>query len=142
MPFGSSCQVCYIEWGFPPLAHFWHVQYSPMSRLNMIFWFLLFFIKVSCAGHASSAAYASSKSLCVVQPSSAGGDDAPAIVAAFHKCGQNGKVIFTNHTYHINSVMNTTGLSNCHIELHGTLLVRAAIHFQSLVRSKIVSSNS
>lgn len=50
-------------------------------------------------------------------------DDAPAILDAFQTCGQDGKVMFSNTTYHINSVMNTTGLKNCEINLHGTLLV-------------------
>lgn len=54
-------------------------------------------------------------------------DSAPAIIDAFERCGHNaghhrGKVIFGNETYHIKSVMNTTGLSNVDIELHGTLL--------------------
>lgn len=52
-------------------------------------------------------------------------DDAPAIISAFSKCGQNGKVIFSNTTYHVNTVMNTTGLKNCQVDLQGTLLVQS-----------------
>jgi galacturan 1,4-alpha-galacturonidase len=66
----------------------------------------------------------SHKKSCIVR---AGGsesiDDAPAIIDAFNTCGHDGRVVFSNTTYHINSVMNTTGLNNCEIDLHGTLLV-------------------
>lgn len=64
------------------------------------------------------------KKSCIVR---AGGsesiDDAPAIIDAFKTCGHDGRVVFSNTTYHVNSVMNTTGLKNCEIDLHGTLLV-------------------
>src|SRR5438876_8599095 len=93
-----------------------------MTQLQISFLFLLLFLEDLCACLASSIAHNSSKHICVVQPSLTGGDDAPAIIAAFRNCGQDGNVIFTNHTYPINSVMNTTGLSNCHIELHGHFL--------------------
>ncbi|KAJ5832922.1 hypothetical protein N7474_001233 [Penicillium riverlandense] len=49
-------------------------------------------------------------------------DDAPAVLKAFDDCGHGGKVLFQNTTYHINSVMNTTGLENCEVDLRGTLL--------------------
>ncbi|KAH8663487.1 putative exo-polygalacturonase [Tricladium varicosporioides] len=49
-------------------------------------------------------------------------DDAPAILDAFDKCGRNGKIVFLNTTYHVNSVMNTTGLRNVDIDLRGTLV--------------------
>jgi galacturan 1,4-alpha-galacturonidase len=63
----------------------------------------------------------------VVEPGPNGTDSAPAIIDAFQRCGHNdvskrGKVIFKNETYHIKSVMNTTGLSNVDIDLSGTLL--------------------
>ena len=65
---------------------------------------------------------------CTVQ---AGGsetiDDAPAIREAFNDCGQNGNVIFLNTTYYVNSVMNTSGLSNCRVDIYGTLLVRCPL---------------
>jgi hypothetical protein len=50
-------------------------------------------------------------------------DDTPAILGAFHECGKGGRIIFQNTTYHVNSVMNTSGLHNCDIDLYGTLLV-------------------
>ncbi|RHZ58010.1 putative exo-polygalacturonase [Aspergillus thermomutatus] len=49
-------------------------------------------------------------------------DDTPAILKAFHECGKGGRIVFQNATYHVNSVMNTTGLQNCDIDLFGTLL--------------------
>ncbi len=60
---------------------------------------------------------------CVVEPACDGSDDAPSVIKAFQECGKNGKVVFLNETYHINSIMNTTGLDNCEIDLKGTLLV-------------------
>jgi galacturan 1,4-alpha-galacturonidase len=63
-------------------------------------------------------------SSCVVEPAGNSSiDDAPAIIDAFKQCGHNGKVVFLNETYHINTVMNTTGLKNCEVDLQGTLLV-------------------
>jgi hypothetical protein len=63
-------------------------------------------------------------STCVVKPGGNSSiDDAPAVIDAFKTCGHNGKVVFLNETYHINTVMNTTGLNNCVVDLQGTLLV-------------------
>jgi hypothetical protein len=66
---------------------------------------------------------------CVVQPGRHGSDSAPAIMDAFKKCGHNGKVVFLNETYHVNSVMETTGLENVEVDVQGTLLVSQSIHF-------------
>jgi hypothetical protein len=61
---------------------------------------------------------------CVVRPGGNSSiDDSPAITDAFNHCGHNGKVVFLNETYHINTVMNTTGLKNFEVDLLGTLLV-------------------
>ncbi|KAJ5758495.1 exopolygalacturonase B [Penicillium odoratum] len=49
-------------------------------------------------------------------------DDVPAILQALRKCGNGGRVIFGNTTYHINSVMNTTWLDDVEIDIKGTLL--------------------
>lgn len=54
-------------------------------------------------------------------------DDAPAVLKAFDQCGHGGKILFQNTTYHINSVMNTTGLKDCEVDLRGTLLVGCPI---------------
>ncbi|KAJ5134245.1 hypothetical protein N7448_000731 [Penicillium atrosanguineum] len=49
-------------------------------------------------------------------------DDAPSIHKAFDLCGHNGQVIFAaNHTFNINTVMNTTNLVNCDVILRGEL---------------------
>lgn len=55
-------------------------------------------------------------------PPSNGSDAAPAIIEAFDKCGINGKVVFENATYHVDSIMNITGLSNVEVDLRGTLV--------------------
>ncbi|GAB7363863.1 hypothetical protein MBLNU230_g4427t1 [Neophaeotheca triangularis] len=60
--------------------------------------------------------------VCVVPSMPNGGDSSPAIIEAFQKCGKNGKVIFKNETYHVDRVMETTGLENCEVEVHGTLI--------------------
>jgi hypothetical protein len=83
---------------------------------------LLIFAPVACI--TASNAFHFPEKTCVVKPSgSSSVDDAPAIVQAFKECGHNGKVVFLNETYHINTVMNTTGLKNCEVDLRGTLLV-------------------
>ncbi|KAL9073775.1 MAG: hypothetical protein Q9157_004621 [Trypethelium eluteriae] len=66
---------------------------------------------------------------CVVQPHPSGGDSAPAILDAFRMCGQDGKIAFLNETYHVNSVMTTTGLKNCEVEINGTLLWGTDINY-------------
>ncbi|KAF9002228.1 pectin lyase-like protein, partial [Hymenopellis radicata] len=60
--------------------------------------------------------------VCIVHPNGDGRDDAPAILDAFRQCGHGGRVEFLNETYHIESVMNTTGLHDCIIDVRGTLL--------------------
>lgn len=50
-------------------------------------------------------------------------DDAPAILEAFDQCGKNGRVVFEDTTYYVNSVMNVTGLDDVEVDIHGTLLV-------------------
>jgi galacturan 1,4-alpha-galacturonidase len=59
---------------------------------------------------------------CVVSPSLNGTDDAPAILHAFKECGNNGHIILKNGTFNINSIMNTTNLRNCDIDIHGYML--------------------
>lgn len=50
------------------------------------------------------------------------GDDAPAILAAFEECKTDGHVVFSNTTYYVRSVLNTTGLRHVDVEVNGTLL--------------------
>ncbi|KAF8063563.1 polygalacturonase [Lyophyllum atratum] len=62
-------------------------------------------------------------SACTVHPSSDGiSDDAPAIRRAFELCGKNGSILFDQATFHVESVLQTTGLRNVFIDLPGTLL--------------------
>ena len=49
-------------------------------------------------------------------------DDTPSIIQAFDLCGINGSVIFTNNTFNVDQVMNTTNLVNCNVSLQGELL--------------------
>ena len=60
---------------------------------------------------------------CNVKSDPNGGDDSPAIKSAFQQCGQGGRIVFGDKKYHVNKVMNTTGLRNVRIELRGQLLV-------------------
>ena len=62
-------------------------------------------------------------SQCVLTPGGVGVDDSAAILDAFAQCGHNGHIVFQNATYHIERVMNTTGLRNCTVDIKGTLLV-------------------
>ncbi|KAJ5710451.1 hypothetical protein N7488_004607 [Penicillium malachiteum] len=72
--------------------------------------------------HPSDFKRFSSKTCVIPASGSETIDDAPAIVKAFEECGKGGKIIFENTTYHVNSVMKTTGLQDCEVDLHGTLL--------------------
>ncbi|PMD45405.1 glycoside hydrolase family 28 protein [Hyaloscypha variabilis F] len=60
--------------------------------------------------------------VCTVKPNLNGSDDTPAILQAFDSCSKNGHIVFINETYHVDTVMNTTGLENVDIDLYGTLL--------------------
>jgi galacturan 1,4-alpha-galacturonidase len=61
--------------------------------------------------------------ICEVPANENGSDDAPVIVSAFEECGQGGNIVFSDTTYHVNTIMNTTGLSDCEIDIYGALLV-------------------
>lgn len=86
-------------------------------------------------------------SLCTVRASLDGSDDAPAILAAFDLCRRDSVISFVDDLYHIESVMNTTNLSNVQVHLHGTLLVSfpthsARSHTQSAARSGAQTSRT
>lgn len=49
-------------------------------------------------------------------------DDTPQILDAFKQCGHDGHIVFTEGTYSIRQVMNTTDLRNCEIEILGTFV--------------------
>lgn len=60
---------------------------------------------------------------CTIPANGDGSDDTPAILANFEECRNGGRIVFSpNTTYHINSVMNTTDLSNVQIDMYGYLL--------------------
>ncbi|KAG9877787.1 pectin lyase-like protein, partial [Aureobasidium melanogenum] len=79
----------------------------------------------------TTSAYASPASTqtgvtCVVKPAPSGKDSSANILKAFESCGQakaglRNRIVFKNTTYTIASVLETTGLKNVDIELHGTL---------------------
>ena len=70
-------------------------------------------------------------------------DDAPSIHQAFNLCGINGTVIFTNNTFHVNSVLNTTNLINCDVSLRGELRFSTNIpYWKSHVFSVIFQNQS
>lgn len=91
---------------------------------------LLPFLAPAVAASYGATAAPRDSNVCVVEPGADGSDSAPAILEAFERCGHNaegdagqrGKVVFKNETYHIQSVMNTTGLCNVDVDLQGTLL--------------------
>ncbi|KAK0477647.1 pectin lyase fold/virulence factor [Armillaria novae-zelandiae] len=60
--------------------------------------------------------------VCRVHASNDASDDAPAILSAFDRCGQGGTVVLNDGLYHIESVMNTTGLRDVKVDLSGTML--------------------
>ncbi|ERT02091.1 hypothetical protein HMPREF1624_00388 [Sporothrix schenckii ATCC 58251] len=49
-------------------------------------------------------------------------DDTPQILAAFKQCGHDGRIVFSEGTYNIRQVMNTTDLRNCDIDILGTFV--------------------
>jgi hypothetical protein len=67
-------------------------------------------------------------------------DDAPAFIEAFRECGNGGTVLFKNTTYYVNSVMNTSGLQDCIVDLQGTLMVSVPFTCSVLVRANKQSS--
>ena len=48
-------------------------------------------------------------------------DDVPSIHEAFTLCGVNGTVVFSNYTYNVASVINTTNLLNVEVLVRGVL---------------------
>ncbi|CAE6417581.1 unnamed protein product, partial [Rhizoctonia solani] len=79
-------------------------------------------LAASLIGLSKAGTMVKEGSQCTLAPGGEGVDDSQAIVDAFDQCGQNGHVIFQNATYHIERVLNTTGLSNCTVDIQGTLL--------------------
>ncbi|KAI0173859.1 extracellular exo-polygalacturonase-like protein [Pestalotiopsis sp. NC0098] len=88
---------------------------------------VLFALGVFC----TAAVGASDRKICEVPASGTNAtDDAPAILAAFDECGQGGTVLFTeNTTYYVNTVMEVSGLEDCHVDVRGTLLWSTDIQY-------------
>lgn len=84
---------------------------------------LLASISAYAIATASAKGALSPGRVCEVPAHGDGRDDSAAILEAFDECGQGGTIIFANTTYHVERVLNTTGLNKCKIELKGTLLV-------------------
>jgi galacturan 1,4-alpha-galacturonidase len=80
------------------------------------------FVKLSTALHLGIQQDLPKQS-CTIQPNRDGSDDSPAILAAFDKCGQGGRIVFLAETYHIGKVMKTVGLKDCQIDIQGILKV-------------------
>ena len=66
-------------------------------------------------------------------------DDSAAIIEAFERRSKNGKIVFKNETYFVNSVLKLEGLRNVKIDVYGTLLVRATIGTWAVNKSNFYS---
>jgi hypothetical protein len=81
-------------------------------------------LSVALLALQSSASPTQNRKTCAIKASGTNKiDDAPAIRAAFKKCGRHGRVVFDPTTYYINSVLNITDLEDVDIEVQGELLV-------------------
>jgi galacturan 1,4-alpha-galacturonidase len=64
-------------------------------------------------------------SVCTLYPESliygAPVDDVPSIHQAFKLCGVNGTIVFTNDTFNLDTVLNTTNLLNVEVLVRGVL---------------------
>jgi hypothetical protein len=101
-----------------------------VSFLKLLAVFLLFAIIVKgddCLEDQNGKHHHEKRKVCTVRPNKNGSDDALAVIKAFQDCGKNGRIEFLNETYHIESIMNTTGLDDVEIDLKGTLLVRSPL---------------
>ncbi|TVY94137.1 Alpha-L-rhamnosidase [Lachnellula willkommii] len=87
----------------------------PFFKLAAVF--LFFFTLVESGGSNREH-----RKVCKVLSCKDGLDDAPAVLRAFKECGNHGRVEFLNETYHIESIMNISGLNDVEIDLKGTLL--------------------
>ncbi|KAJ4493720.1 polygalacturonase [Lentinula edodes] len=91
---------------------------APLLLLkNLCFTIFFTYFHLALSGNVRRAG-----STCTVNASTNGSDDAPAILEAFQMCGDNGVIQLHDPLYHIETVMNTTRLSNVRIDLTGTML--------------------
>jgi galacturan 1,4-alpha-galacturonidase len=77
---------------------------------------------------------------CTVPAKKDGSDDSPAILAAFEKCGQGGRIVFLPETYNIARVMKTIDLKDCQVDIQGTLKV-TSLSFPARLNELISASN-
>jgi hypothetical protein len=75
------------------------------------------------------ARQALTRQTCTIQPKKDGSDDSPAILEAFEKCGQGGRIVFLRETYNIGKVMKTIGLNDCQIDIPATLKVCLTLNY-------------
>lgn len=95
------------------------IEFSEKMRLEHLFPIALFALQ-------SSASATQARKTCTIKASGTNQtDDAPAIRKAFKECGRHGKVVFEPTTYHVNSVLNITGLEDVDIDVQGQILVRS-----------------
>ncbi|KAG4431378.1 hypothetical protein IFR05_013138 [Cadophora sp. M221] len=94
-----------------------------MPSYTLLFSSLLLLSWFATPSHANEIFNPNPRRICTVKPGGSNlTDDAPAILKAFKECGHGGTVNFLKETYHINTVMNTTGLRDCVVNIPGTLL--------------------
>lgn len=95
-----------------------------MLSYKLLFSSLLLLSWVATPSLATEIFNPNPRRICTVKPGGSNlTDDAPAILRAFKECGHGGTINFLKETYHINTVMNTTGLRDCVVNIPGTLLV-------------------
>ncbi|KAH7360908.1 pectin lyase fold/virulence factor [Rhexocercosporidium sp. MPI-PUGE-AT-0058] len=94
-----------------------------MPSYRLLLSSLLLLIWVATPSLASEIFNNSPRKICTVRPGGSNlTDDAPEILRAFSECGHGGTINFLKETYHVNTVMNTTGLRDCVVNIPGTLL--------------------
>jgi hypothetical protein len=73
---------------------------------------------------SAAAGATKDRKTCIVESSGTNiTDDAPAIRAAFKRCGRHGKIVFSPTTYFVNTELDIRGLEDVDIDIQGELLV-------------------
>ncbi|KAI0471955.1 glycoside hydrolase family 28 protein [Xylariaceae sp. FL0804] len=82
-------------------------------------------LALGLAGAGTTAAVthapAANNKTCSLTPVGGGGDDTPQLIAAFARCGVDGRVVVAPGDYNIEQVMDIANLSNVDIDIRGTL---------------------
>lgn len=95
------------------------MHHHALAASSLTLLFLLIFQTIT----VQAGSVTKRNSTCSIGAGVNGEDDAPAILEAFELCKEDSTIFFEDATYHIESVMNTTGLRNVVVDLSGTLLV-------------------